>query len=295
MLKLYHMMEVNYMQHVTLNNGVKMPILGYGVFQIKDPETCERCVLDAIDVGYRLIDTAQSYGNEVAVGNAIKKSPVPREELFITTKIWISECTYEKAKLSIDASLQRLGLDYLDLLLIHQPFNDTYGTYRAMEEYYQAGKLRAIGVSNFSPDRLVDFVHFNEHKPHVNQIEVHPFHQQEKAAEIMKRHDVRMQAWAPFAEGMNNLFTNDVLVSIGHHHDKTPAQVTLRYLIQKGISVLPKTVNKDRMIENYDVFDFELTDVEMSEVRSLDTGKSLFFSHQDPEQVERFAGFARSF
>ncbi len=283
------------MEYVTLNNGLKMPILGYGVFQIPDLLECERCVLDAIDVGYRLIDTAQGYGNERAVGNAIKKCGVPREELFITTKLWISEFGYEKTMKSIEGSLERLQLDYIDLLLIHQPFNDYYGAYRAMEEFYRAGKLKAIGVSNFSPDRLVDFVHFNEIVPQVNQVEVHPFYQQEKAHEVMKRKNVQIQDWAPFAEGKHNLFTNELLTEIGEKYGKTPAQVTLRYLIQRGISVIPKTVNLDRMVQNLDVFDFELSENDMDLIRTLDIEDSSFFSHRDPDQVERLVNFVRKF
>ena len=283
------------MEYVTLNNGLEMPILGYGVFQIPDLVECERCVLDAIDVGYRLIDTAQGYGNERAVGNAIKKSDVPREDLFITTKLWISEYGYEKTKKSIEGSLERLQLDYIDLLLIHQPFNDYYGAYRAMEEFYKAGKLKAIGISNFHPDRLVDFVHFNEIVPQVNQVEVHPFHQQEEAHEVMKRKKVQIQAWAPFAEGKHNLFTNELLTEVGEKYGKTPAQVTLRYLIQRGISVIPKTVNRDRMVQNMDVFDFELTKKDIDQIRTLDTKASSFFSHRDPDQVERLVNFVREF
>ena len=283
------------MNYVTLNNGVEMPILGYGVFQIPDLEECERCVLDAIEVGYRLIDTAQGYGNEGAVGNAVRKSGVPREELFITTKLWISEYGYEKALKSIQGSLDRLGLDYIDLLLIHQPFGDYYGAYRAMEEFYKAGKLRAIGVSNFYPDRLVDFIHFNETLPQVNQVEVHPFHQQIVEHEVMKAKNVQIQAWAPFAEGKHNLFTNEVLVGIGEKYGKSAAQVTLRYLIQRGISVIPKTVNKDRMIQNLDVFDFELSVEDLEQIKNLDKEDSSFFSHRDHEQVERIVNYVRKF
>ena len=283
------------MKHVELNNGNKMPILGYGVFQIPDHEECERCVLDAIEVGYRLIDTAQGYGNEVAVGKAIKKSGVPREELFITTKIWISEYGYENAKKSIEGSLDRLQLDYIDLLLIHQPFNDYYGTYRAMEELYKEGKLRAIGVSNFYPDRLIDLIKFNDIVPAVNQVEVHPFNQQVKAHEIMKKYGVQIQAWAPFAEGKNNLFEDETLRAVGDKYNKSNAQVALRYLIQLGVSVLPKTVNKDRMKQNIDVFDFELTEEDMNSIAALDKEESLFFSHYDPETVERLTGLVRKF
>ncbi|NHN35234.1 aldo/keto reductase [Paenibacillus agricola] len=283
------------MKYVELNNGVKMPILGYGVFQIPDHEQCERCVLDAIEVGYRLIDTAQGYGNEAAVGKAIRKCGVPREELFITTKIWISTYGYENAKKSIEGSLERLQLDYVDLLLIHQPFNDYYGTYRAMEELNKEGKLRAIGVSNFYPDRLIDLIKFNEVVPAVNQVETHVFNQQEKAREIMKKNGVQIQAWAPFAQGKNNLFSNETLNAIGDKYNKSSSQVALRYLIQIGVSVIPKTVNKERMKQNIDVFDFELTNEDMDAIAALDSGETLFFSHYDPEQVERLTSMVRKF
>lgn len=283
------------MKHVELNNGVKMPILGYGVSQIPDHDECERCVLDAVEVGYRLIDTAQGYGNEVAVGKAVKKCNVPREELFITTKIWISTFGYENAKKSIEGSLQRLQFDYLDLLLIHQPFNDYYGTYRAMEELYRDGKIRAIGVSNFYPDRLIDLIKYNEVVPAVNQVETHPFNQQKKAHEIMKKYGVQIQAWAPFAEGKNNLFGDENLRAIGDKYNKSNAQVALRYLIQRGVSVIPKTVNKERMIQNIDVFDFELANEDMDVIASLDKAESLFFSHYDPEHVERLTSLVRKF
>ena len=281
------------MKYVELNNSVKMPILGYGVFQITDPNECERCVLDAIDVGYRLIDTAQAYGNEEAVGNAIKKCGVPREELFITTKVWISNAGYENAKKSIEESLKKLQLDYLDLLLIHQPFNDYYGTYRAMEELYKEGKIRAIGLSNFYPDRLIDLIQFNEVVPAVNQVETHVFNQQVKAQEIMKKYGVQIQAWAPFAEGKNNLFSNETLKAIGDKYNKSIAQVALRYLIQRGVSVLPKSVNKDRMKENFNVFDFELTEEDMNLIATLDKEESLFFSHYDPQTVEYLTSLGR--
>lgn len=283
------------MQYLTLNNGVKMPILGYGVFQIADLEECERCVLDALEVGYRLLDTAQSYGNESAVGSAIRKSGVPREEIFLTTKLWISEAGYEKAKASLLGSLERLGLDYIDMVLIHQPFGDVYGSYKAMSELYKEGKIRAIGVSNFYPDRLVDFAKHNEIVPAVNQIELHPFHQQAEALEVMAKFGVQPQAWAPFAEGKNELFTNPVLKTIGDKYGKSNAQVALRFLIQLGISVLPKTVTKSRMIENKDVFDFELTTEDMDAIKQLDNGVSLFFSHRDPDMVERLVGLTRKF
>lgn len=281
------------MEHVELNNGVRMPILGYGVFQIKDLFECERCVLDAIEVGYRLIDTAQGYGNEAAVGKAIKRCGVPREELFITTKVWISNAGYEKAKISIQESLNKLQLDYLDMLLIHHPFNDYYGTYRAMEELYKEGKLKSIGVSNFYPDRLIDLIKFNEIVPAVNQIETHVFHQQMKAQETMKKYGVQIQAWAPFAEGRNDLFNNETLKTVGNQYHKSAAQVALRFLIQHGISVLPKTVNKERMIQNLDVFDFVLTKEDMDAIAALDTGESLFFSHYDPQAVEYLTGLVR--
>lgn len=282
------------MEYTTLNNGVKMPILGFGVFQIPKEDT-ERIVLDAIEVGYRLFDTAQGYGNERGLGSAIIKSGIPREEFFITTKIWISESGYKKAKGSILKSLERLQMDYVDLLLIHQPFGDVYGTYRAMEELYKEGKLKAIGVSNFYPDRLIDLIKFNEIVPMVNQVETHPYNQQIKANEIMKKYGVQIQAWAPFAEGKNNLFNDETLVNIGKKHNKTSAQVTLRYLIQRGVSVLPKTVNKERMKQNFDVFDFVLIEDEMNQILQLDQAKSLFFSHQDPETVERLTSLVRKF
>ena len=274
------------MEYVELNNGVKMPILGYGVFQINDKEECERCVLDAISVGYRLIDTAQAYGNEEAVGNAIKKCGVPREELFITTKVWISNAGYENAKKSIEESLEKLQLDYIDLVLIHQPFNDYYGTYRAMVELHKAGKIRAIGVSNFYPDRLIDMVKYSEVVPAVNQVETHVFNQQVKAQEIMKKYGVQIQAWAPFAEGKNNLFTNETLKSVGDKYNKSTAQVALRYLIQRGVSVLAKSVHKERIEQNIDVFDFELSKEDMDLIATLDKGESLFSSHYDLQTVE---------
>lgn len=282
------------MEYVTLNNGLKMPILGFGVFQIPKEDT-ERCVLDAIEVGYRLFDTAQSYGNERAVGNAIKASGLDRSEFFITTKLWISEMGYEKAKKSIEGSLERLQMDYLDLLLIHQPFGDYYGTYRAMEELYHEGKLKAIGVSNFYSDRLIDLVKFNKVIPMVNQVETHPFHQQVEANEIMKKYGVQIQAWAPFAEGKNDLFGNETLVEIGKKYNKSAAQVTLRYLIQRGVSVLPKSVKKERMQQNFEVFDFELSQEEMDNILKLDQPVSSFFDHADPAMVERLTGLTRNF
>lgn len=274
------------MEYVSLNNGVKMPILGYGVYQIPDAAECERCVLDAIEVGYRSIDTAQAYGNEEAVGNAIKKSGVAREELFITTKVWISNAGYEKAKASIAESLQKLQLDYLDLVLIHQPFGDYYGTYRAMEELYEQGKIRAIGVSNFYPDRYIDLVRFTNVVPAVNQVETHVFNQQLDAHEIMKKYGTQIESWGPFAEGRNELFTNETLQLIGDKYSKTTAQVALRYLLQRDVVVIPKTTHKERMIQNLDVFDFSLTEEDMETIKGLDKKESAFFSHYDPKLVE---------
>lgn len=274
------------MEYVSLNNGVKMPILGYGVYQIPDAAECERCVLDAIEVGYRSIDTAQAYGNEEAVGNAIKKSGVAREELFITTKVWISNAGYEKAKASIAESLQKLQLDYLDLVLIHQPFGDYYGTYRAMEELYEQGKIRAIGVSNFYPDRYIDLVRFTNVVPAVNQVETHVFNQQLDAHEIMKKYGTQIESWGPFAEGRNELFTNETLQMIGDKYNKTTAQVALRYLLQRDVVVIPKTTHKERMIQNLDVFDFSLTEEDMETIKGLDKKESAFFSHYDPKLVE---------
>ena len=274
------------MKYVKLLNGVEMPILGFGVYQIPDLEECERVILEAIEVGYRSIDTAQAYENEEAVGNAIKKSGIDRKEFFVTTKVWISNSGYEKAKTSIEESLRKLQTDYIDLLLIHQPFGDYYGTYRAMEEYYKAGKLRAIGVSNFYPDRFVDIVNFVEIKPMINQVETHVFNQQIIPQEIMKEYGTQIESWGPFAEGKNNLFTNETLVEIGKKYDKTAAQVALRYLIQRDIVVIPKTVKKDRMIQNFSVFDFELSEDDMKEILKLDKKESLFLSHFDPETVK---------
>lgn len=279
------------MDYVTLNNGVKMPQLGYGVYQTP-PEETERCVLEAIEVGYRSIDTAQAYGNEEGVGNAIQKCGLPREDLFITTKIWISNAGYEKAKASIEESLRKLQTDYIDLLLIHQPFGDYYGTYRAMEEAYRAGKVRAIGVSNFYPDRYLDLAHFAEIKPAVNQIETHVFQQQKVAKEYMKKNGTQIMSWGPFAEGKNDYFNNPVLKDIAAAHGKSAAQVALRFLLQSDVVLIPKSVHKERMEENFNVFDFALTDEEMARIEALDTGKSLFFSHYDPQTVEWFMTFA---
>ncbi|MDO4278651.1 MAG: aldo/keto reductase [Lachnoclostridium edouardi] len=275
------------MEYVTLNNGVKMPKLGYGVYQTPSEET-ERCVLDAIKIGYRSIDTAQAYGNEEGVGNGMKKSGLPREEFFVTTKVWISNAGYEKAKASIEESLRKLQTDYIDLLLIHQPFGDYYGTYRAMEEAYKAGKLRAIGVSNFYPDRFLDLHHFAQIKPAVNQVETHVFQQQKIAKEYMKKNGTQIMSWGPFAEGKNDYFNNPVLKEIGEKHGKSVAQVALRFLLQSDVVVIPKSVQKKRMEENFNVFDFMLTAEEMLQIEKLDTGESLFFSHYDPKTIEWF-------
>lgn len=281
------------MEYVTLNNGIKMPSVGFGVFQITDKEECIRVVLDAIDVGYRLIDTAQSYGNEEAVGEAIAKSSVPREDLFITTKVWISNSGYEKAKTSIESSLKKMKLDYLDLVLIHQPLNDYYGTYRAMEELYKEGKIKAIGVSNFYPDRLVDLALFNDVTPAVNQIEVNPFQQQIEAQKFNEKYGVKLEAWAPFAEGRNGVFDNPVLKTIGDKYGKSVAQVILRWLLQRGIVPLAKTVNKERMLQNIDIFNFELNENDMNKIAALDKKESSFFNHQEASSVEMLANLIR--
>lgn len=272
------------MEYVTLNNGIKMPMLGYGVYQVSNEE-CERCVLDAVSVGYRSIDTAQAYGNEEAVGNAVKKCGVPRDELFLTTKVWIQNGGCEKAKASLEASLRKLQTEYIDLVLIHQPFNDYYGTYRAMEEANKAGWIRAIGVSNFYPDRLVDLCKFVEVKPAVNQVETHVFQQQAQAHEYMVKYGVQHESWGPFAEGRNDFFTNKVLLDIGQKYNKSAAQVALRFLIQSDVVVIPKSTHKERMSQNIDVFDFTLSDDDMVAVRRLDEKQSLFFSHYDPATV----------
>lgn len=275
------------MDYVTLNNGVKMPQLGYGVYQTPLEET-ERCVLTAIKNGYRSIDTAQAYGNEEGVGQAIVKCGLPREELFITTKIWISNAGYEKAKASIDESLKKLKTDYVDLLLIHQPFGDYYGTYRAMEEAYKEGKARAIGVSNFYPDRYIDIAHFAEVVPAVNQVETHVFQQQKEARKFLAKHGTQIMSWGPFAEGKNDYFNTPALKEIGAKYGKSSAQVALRFLLQSGVVIIPKSTHENRMQENINVFDFTLTNEEMKQIEALDTGKSLFFSHYNPETVEWF-------
>lgn len=281
------------METITLSNGIKMPILGFGVYQVDALEECERVVSEAIEVGYRSIDTAQAYGNEEAVGNAVRKSGIAREEFFITTKVWISNAGYEKAKASIDESLRLLQADYIDLLLIHQPFNDYYGTYRAMEEYYKAGKIKAIGVSNFYPDRFIDIAQFSEITPMVNQVETHVFNQQKEAQKIMEKFGTQIESWGPFAEGKNDFFTNETLKEVGEQYNKSVAQVALRYLIQRNVVVIPKTVTKERMVQNFDVFDFELTNEDMNKISQLDQEQSLFFSHYDPETVEFLTGLGK--
>lgn len=275
------------MNYITLNNGVEMPAVGYGVYQVS-PDECVRCVEDALHAGYRLIDTAQSYDNEYEVGQGLRQSGVVRGDIFLTTKIWIANAGYEKAKASIDDSLRRLQTDYIDLMLIHQPFGDYYGTYRAMEEAYKAGKLRAIGVSNFFADRLIDLCHNVEVMPAVNQVETHVFHQQAELHAIMDKYGVVHESWGPFAEGRKDFFTHPVLQRIGTAHHKTAAQAALRFLLQKDIVVIPKSVHKDRMAQNLDIFDFSLSDSEMKELEGLDEKESLFFSHYDPKMVEWF-------
>lgn len=280
-------------QTATLNNGVRMPMLGYGVYQVSNAE-CERCVLDAISVGYRAIDTAQSYGNEEAVGSAVQRCGVPRDELFLTTKVWISNAGYEAAKDSIDRSLQKLRTDYIDLLLIHQPFGDYYGTYRAMEEAYKAGKLRAIGVSNFYPDRLIDLCQFVEVTPAVNQVETHVFQQQKTAHEYMEKYGVQHESWGPFAEGRKDFFSNPVLTEIGRKYGKSSAQTALRFLLQSNVVVIPKSTHKERMAQNIDVFDFTLSEADMEAIRKLNEGESLFFSHYDPATVEMLTNMGKT-
>jgi diketogulonate reductase-like aldo/keto reductase len=279
------------MDYVTLNNGVKMPKLGYGVYQTPAEDT-KRCVLDAIKVGYRHIDTAQAYGNESGVGDALAECGIPREEFFITTKIWISNAGYENAKKSIEESLKKLRTEYIDLLLIHQPFGDYYGSYRAMEEAYEAGKVRAIGVSNFYPDRYIDIEHFAKIKPAVNQIETHVFQQQKVAKEYLAKNNCQIESWGPFAEGKNDYFNNPVLKEVGEKYGKTAAQVALRFLLQSDVVVIPKSVHAERMEQNFNVFDFELDADDMVKIEALDTGESLFFSHYDPKTVEWFMTIA---
>lgn len=275
------------MEQITLRNGVKMPIIGYGVYQVSKEE-CERCVLDALAVGYRSIDTAQSYFNEEQVGNAIVKSGVPREDIFLTTKVWVEHYGYEEAKKSVLESMRKLRTEYLDLVLLHQPFSDYYGAYRALEDLYDEGKLRAIGVSNFYPDRLVDIASFSRVKPMVNQVETHPFHQQAEAKKWMDKYGIQMEAWAPFGEGRGGLFENSVLVQIAEKYKKTTAQIILRWHIQRGVVVIPKSTHKARMEENLKVFDFVLEPADMDRISALDQKQSSFFSHSDPAMVEWF-------
>ena len=274
------------MQHLVLNNGVKMPILGFGVFQIPEASECERVVTDALGVGYRLIDTAQAYGNEEAVGKAIRASGVPRDEIFLTSKVWISNSGENKAMASIDESLRKLNTDYLDLMLIHQPFGDYYGTYRALEQALKMGKCRAIGLSNFFADRLVDLCNFMEVRPQVNQMETHVFQQQVALRPYLDKYKVQLESWGPFAEGKNNFFTQPRLTKIAAKRGKSVAQVALRFLIQSGIIAIPKSAHRQRMEENIDVFDFELKKSDMEQLRGLDTKRSLFCNHHDPEFVQ---------
>jgi 2,5-diketo-D-gluconate reductase A len=274
------------MQTVTLNNGVAMPILGFGVFQIPDLKECERTVVDALGVGYRLIDTAASYGNEEALGNAIKRSGIAREELFITTKLWVSGAGYDRTKKAFERSMQKLQLEYLDLYLNHQPYGDVYGSWRAMEELYRERRIRAIGVSNFHPDRVIDFILHNELPPAVDQIETHPFHQQVETQQFLEKSNVQIEAWGPFAEGKNNIFQNEVLHSIAVKYNKTVAQVILRWLTQRGVVAIPRSVRKERMAENFAIFDFELGSEDMTAIASLDTKQTAFFDHRDPEMVK---------
>lgn len=281
------------MEYRILNNGVKMPLAGFGVYQVADPIECEQVVLDALDAGYRLIDTAQAYGNEEAVGNAIKKANLPREEIFLTTKIWISNYGYEDAKASIEESLQKLQVSYIDLMLLHQPFNDYYGAYRALCDAYKEGKIRAIGVSNFFPDRLVDLALFADVLPAVNQVEVNVFQQQIEAQKYNEKYNVQLEAWAPFAEGRNHMFQNPELQAIGNAYGKSVAQVILRWLLQRNIISLSKSVKKERMLENIDIFDFQLSDAHMARISALDKKESSFFSHYDPATVEMIAGLHR--
>lgn len=278
------------MQTVKLNNGVEMPLLGFGVFQMTDADECERAVIDALETGYRLIDTAASYQNETQVGNALKQSQIAREDLFITTKLWLQDTSYEGAKAQFQRSLSRLQLDYVDLYLIHQPYGDVHGAWRAMEELYQAGKIRAIGVSNFHPDRLADLIAFNKIIPAVNQVEVNPFNQQLHAVPWMQSKHIQPEAWAPFAEGRNGLFQHPQLIAIGEKYGKSVGQVVLRWLFQRGIVSLAKSVRKTRMTENINILDFTLTDNEMTQIAAMDTATSAFFSHRDPAMVEWLAG-----
>jgi len=274
------------MDYIKLNNGLEMPILGFGVFQIPDQRECEQAVLDAINIGYRLIDTAASYGNEEAVGNAIKKSGISRKELFITTKLWVQDAGYENTLKAFEKSLKKLQLDYLDLYLIHQPYGDVFGSWRAMQELYNSGKIKAIGVANFHPDRIVDLIANSGFTPAINQIETHPFHQQLESQLFLEENNVQIQSWGPFAEGKNNIFQNEVLASIGRKYDKSVAQVILRWLTQRNVVAIPKSVRKERMAENFNIFDFELSSEDIQNIQTLDTNTSLFFNHRDPNMVK---------
>lgn len=278
------------MNYVMLNNGVKMPVLGFGVYQVSDLKECEESILNAIETGYRLIDTASAYINEDAVGKAVKKSGVKREDLFITTKLWVQDTGYEQTKKAFYKSLKRLNLDYLDLYLIHQPFGDYYGSWRAMEELYKEGVIKAIGVSNFYPDRLLDLILHNEIAPMVNQVETHPFFQQIESQKIMKENKIQIESWAPFAEGRNDIFKNGIMVNIAKKYNKSVAQVILRWLVQRGVVVIPKSTHIERIKENFNIFDFEIKEEDMKNIVSLDMNKSLFLSHSDPEVVKWLSG-----
>lgn len=278
------------MQTVTLNNGVEMPILGLGVYQLTEPGECERVVSEALELGYRSIDTAASYRNEEAVGRAIAASGIPRDELFITSKVWIQDAGEKPARAAFERSLERLGLDYLDLYLIHQPMGDVYGSWRALENLNKEGLSRAVGVSNFYPDRLVDLILHNEITPAVNQVETHPFHQQVEAQKVMQEYNVQIESWGPFAEGKNDLFTNPTLAAIAEEHGKSVAQVVLRWLIQRGVVVIPKSARRERLEENINVFDFTLSDAQMADISTLDTGSSLFIDHNDVSAVTLLSG-----
>lgn len=277
------------MEYIILNNGIKMPKLGFGVYQITK-EDCEKCVLDAIEVGYRLIDTAQAYFNEEEVGNAISKTTVPREELFITTKVWVEHYGYENTIKSIEESMKKLQVEYLDLVLLHQPYSDYYGSYRALEYLYEQGKIRAIGISNFYPDRVTDLCGFNKITPQINQVEVNPFMQQIDAQKNMEKNNVQIEAWAPFGEGKNDMFNNPTLVEIGKKYNKSVAQVILRWLTQRNVIALAKSVRIERMKENFEIFDFKLADEDMETIQGLDNKESLFFDHRTPDMVEWFIG-----